>query len=120
MLAVVGTACRRVARDDAPHVVVTSVAPSTVTIRPGEIIELTILGKGFDSANNTVVIGPATITTVPSTEQGTVIRIVVPDRVTGTGGAPPALWVPGDYPVTVSNRTGTSRAMTLTIREPLS
>lgn len=118
LLATLGVACRRVARDDGSAVRVTSIAPDTVTMRPGDLIEIVIRGRGFDAADNTVTIGPATITTVPSAEQGTMIRVVVPDRVTGTGGAPPTLWVPGEYPITVSNRMGTSRPITITIKEP--
>ncbi len=100
-------------------VAVASVTPSTVTIRAGEPTELVIRGTGFDAADNAVTLGPVTLTAVPSTDQGTRISVVVPDRVVGRGGAPPLLWVGGAYPLTVTTPRGTSAPITVTVKEPI-
>jgi len=99
-------------------VAVASVTPSTVTIRAGEPTELVIRGTGFDATDNAVTLGPVTLTAVPSTDQGTRISVVVPDRVVGRGGAPPLLWVGGAYPLTVTTPRGTSAPITVTVQEP--
>jgi Quinohemoprotein amine dehydrogenase, alpha subunit domain III len=115
------TACRRAERAAASPdtgVVVTAVSPTTVTLRAGETNELVVSGTGFDAAENTVTFGPVTLTSVKSTNGGTRISLVVPDRMPSGGGAAPMLWMAGDYPLTVSNRRGTSAPMTVTVKEP--
>ncbi len=76
-----------------------------------------IVGVGFDALENTVRVGPVTVTSVRSSDAGTVIVLMVPERVPSSGGAPPMLWQPGTYALTVENRRGTSAAVSLTIRE---
>ena len=111
-------ACRRPPARHADAVTLTQVTPPTVTLRAGEVTEIVLRGSGFDETDNTVTLGPVTVTSVKSTDGGTQIRMLVPDRVTSGGGAPPMLWVAGDYPVTVTNHRGTSASVMLTVKEP--
>lgn len=97
---------------------VVSVAPDTVTIRAGEPTMVIIRGSGFDATGNTVRLGPVTVTSVKASEGGTIIAFMVPERVPATGGAAPMLWVPGTYALTVENRRGVSRAVSVTVKEP--
>ncbi len=114
------SSCRRSERSAAPTdagVVVTAVTPRSITIRAGEVTELIVRGTGFE-AENTVTFGPVTLTSVKSSDGGTRISLVVPDRMPSGGGAAPMLWMAGDYPLTVSNRHGTSAPFTVTVKEP--
>lgn len=115
------SACRRTERTAASTdagVVITAVSPRAITIRAGEVTELVVRGSGFDATENTVTLGPVTLTSVKSTDSGTRISLVVPDRMPSGGGAAPMLWMAGDYPLTVSNRRGTSAPFTVTVKEP--
>lgn len=117
-------ACRRT---DAPRasaqqlasvVVVTGTTPSSLTIRDGNPNELRIRGSGFGVDDNTVMLGPITLTSVKSAEQGTLLIIRVPDRVPSGGGAAPMPWTSGTYPLTVVTPRGTSAPITITVKEP--
>jgi hypothetical protein len=116
-----GSACRRAERAAASTdagVVITAVSPKAITVRAGEVTELVVRGSGFEATENTVTLGPVTLTSVKSTDRGTRIVLVVPDRMPSGGGAAPMLWMAGDYPLTVSNRRGTSAPFTVTVKEP--
>jgi len=97
---------------------VTSATPSTITIRDGNPNELRIRGSGFGEADNTVMIGPVTLTNVMSTESGTLLVVRVPDRVPSGGGAAPMPWTSGSYPLTVVTPRGTSAPITITVKDP--
>jgi hypothetical protein len=115
------SACRRSERPAASTdagVAITAVTPRSITIRTGEVNELIVRGTGFDATENTVTFGPVTLTSVKSSDGGTRIALVIPDRMPSGGGAAPLLWMAGDYPLTVSNRRGTSAAFTVTVKEP--
>lgn len=118
----VATACRRSERAAASTdtgVVITGVSPQTVTLRAGALTELVVRGTGFEASENTVTFGPVTLTSVKSTDGGTRISLTLPDRMPSGGGAAPMLWMAGDYPLTVSNRHGTSTPFSVTVKEPL-
>lgn len=66
--------------------------------------------------SNTVVIGALTLRGLRSDSGGTLLRFIVPDRVPSGGEAPPMLWLPGDYTVTVAHAAGKSRAVSLVVR----
>lgn len=116
-----GAACRRSERSAASTdtgVVVTAISPTSITVRVGEVTELVVRGTGFEATDNTIMFGPVTLTSVKSTDRGTRISLIVPDRMPSGGGAPPMLWLAGDYPLTVTNRRGTSAPFTVTVKEP--
>ncbi len=118
------SACRRPAapRPSAAQttfvITVTSATPSSITIREGNPNELRIRGSGFGDTDNTVMLGPITLTSVKSTENGTLLIIRVPDRVPSGGGAAPMSWTPGTYPLTVMTPRGRSEPVTITVKEP--
>jgi hypothetical protein len=92
---------------------ITALAPDSVQLVPNTISETVIRGSNF-AATNTVRIGPITLTAVPSTGNGTEIRVVVPARYSTTE-APPRPLPPGAYAVTVEARGQTSNAVTLKV-----
>jgi hypothetical protein len=117
-------ACRRT---DAPRtsaeqqtsvINVTSATPSSLTIRDGTPNELRIRGSGFGEADNTVMLGPITLTNVKSTENGTLLIVRVPDRVPSGGGAAPMAWTTGSYQLTIVTPRGRSEPITITVKEP--
>jgi hypothetical protein len=117
-------ACRRTdaprtsAEQRASVIRVISATPSSITIREGNPNELRIRGGGFGEDNNTVMLGPITLTNVKSTENGTLLVIRVPDRVPSGGGAAPMPWTTGTYPLTVLTPRGASTPITITVKEP--
>lgn len=98
----------------------TALAPDTVSLIPGNVTEVDLRGSGFDSnriaPQNTVRIGALVLRAVPSTANGTRIRVAIPDAVPSGGEAPPAPWSTGRYPVSVSTPGGTSDTILLSIR----
>ncbi len=97
----------------------TSLSPDSVRLIPGNVTEIELRGAGFDTsrthAGNTVRIGPLVLRSVPSTAGGTRIQIAIADAVPGSGEAPPAPWMSGRHPVSVTTRTGTSKTLQLII-----
>jgi hypothetical protein len=73
-------------------------------------LHVTIRGTGFMLGGNVVRFGPVTLPAVSSPD-GSGIMFYVPKVVPGGGEVPPAGLTPGDYPVTVTNSTGTSNAL---------
>jgi hypothetical protein len=93
--------------------------PDSVRLIRGNVTEFDIRGSGFDtsrtSPGNTVRIGEVVLTSVPSSANGTLIRVAVPDAVPSRGEAPPSPWMGGRYPVSVQTRAGTSDTLFLVI-----
>ena len=93
--------------------------PGSVRLIRGNVTEFDIRGSGFDtsrtSPGNTVRIGQVVLTSVPSSANGTLIRVAVPDAVPSGGEAPPSPWMGGRYPVSVQTRAGTSDTLFLVI-----
>lgn len=93
--------------------------PGSVRLIRGNVTEFDIRGSGFDtsrtSPGNTVRIGQVVLTSVPSRENGTLIRVALPDAVPSGGEAPPSPWMGGRYPVSVQTRAGTSDTLFLVI-----
>jgi hypothetical protein len=97
---------------------VTEVRPAPIVIHEGRPIEVMVHGTGFDPDSNVVRLGPVTVSPVPSTNGGTLLTLMLPDRVPSGGGAAPMLWTPGRYPLTVTTRRGTSAPVLVDIEEP--
>ncbi len=97
----------------------TAVVPDSVRLVRGNVTEVELRGFGFDTSrvapSNTIRIGALVLRAVPSRAQGTVIRVAIPSAVPGAGEAPPAPWMGGRYPVTVTTRAGTSDTLHLAI-----
>lgn len=97
----------------------TALAPDSVTLIRGNVTAVVLRGARFDtstsSPQNTVRIGALVLQGVPSSERGMRIRVVVPAMVAGVGEAPPAPWIGGRYPVTVTTPAGTTSPLMLKI-----
>jgi len=116
-------ACAAASKNSAPsRPRLRSVSPDSVQLFPGNVTEIDLRGSGFDTSRaaprNTVQIGSLVLRAVPSTASGTVIRVAVPAEVSSGGGAPPARWMGGRYPVVITTPTGTSDTLMLAIAAP--
>lgn len=92
------------------------ISPDSVNTSQGQIVEVTLSGSGFDAAENTVSVGPATITGVASKDDGHTLRFTVPLSVASGGGAPPMPLRGSRFQVTVTTSRGVSNAVTLAIQ----
>ena len=110
--------CRRPAQTGLDSVTVLHVSPEPIVVREGQPNTITIRGARFDATANTITVGPITLTTVSSSNSGTVITLTLPERVPSGGGAAPMLWSAGRYPLTVSNTRGISVPVMVTVQEP--
>jgi hypothetical protein len=108
------TACSR-RRSTAPPVL-RQLEPTTATISTGEPVIVTVRGCGFSATDNTVMVGPARLTDVPSFDRGTRLRFAVPQTASGSGEVAPMTMPLGPVQVTVSNSHGRSNALPLTLR----
>ncbi len=97
----------------------TALAPSEVQLSAASNAEIELRGRNFstrtDAPANTVRIGALELRAVPSSANGTVIRVTLPETVPSGGEAPPARWMSGRYAVTVTTTAGTSDTLLLTI-----
>lgn len=97
----------------------TSLTPGSVRVVSGNVTEVDLAGSGFDTnstaPDNTVRIGPLLLRAVPSSANGTRIRVAIPDAMPSSGEAPPMPWMGGSYAVTVTTRAGTSDTLMLAI-----
>lgn len=116
-LGFVATGCAPVLGAARPRLA--SIVPDSVRLLPGNVTEVDLRGSGFDTSlvapGNTVRIGLLVLRVVPSSARGTVIRVAIPSAIPSDGEAPPAPWMRGRYPVTVSTKAGTSDTLTLAI-----
>jgi hypothetical protein len=96
-----------------------SISPQAVQLFPGNVTEVDLRGAAFDQTagdpQNIVRVGPVLLRAVPSRSNGTLMRIAIPDFMPSSGEAPPAPWLSGQYPVTVTTPKGTSDTLMLTI-----
>ena len=96
-----------------------AVTPDSIELLAGNVTAIDLHGAGFDTSraapDNTVRIGALLLRAVPSDVHGTVIHVAIPATVAGTTEAPPARWLAGRYPVSVTTRLGTSDTLMLTI-----
>jgi len=118
------TACRPVhAPSLTPTVgapVIESLSPDTVVVRPGNVVEVVVRGRGFapgrEPGRNTVRVGPVVLAKVPASDDGTELRFVVPMTVPSGGEAPSTPLMPGTYGVRVVTAAGASNTKMLTVR----
>lgn len=98
--------------------VIDTVEPESVSVRPGDVVEVVLRGRGFapgrEPGRNDVHLGSQLIAHVPANDSGTEVRFVVPSMVT-SGEAPPRPIWPGAYKIVITTPTGTSNPVTLRI-----
>lgn len=95
-----------------------SLRPDSVFVAPGAVVEIVVQGHGFapgTPGRNTVRFGTAKLTNVPASDDGRVIRVVVPDRVPSGGEAAPLPLETGRYDIRVETPAGTSNAMVVRV-----
>ena len=95
-----------------------SLRPDSVFVAPGAVVEIVVQGHGFapgTPGRNTVRFGAARLTNVPASDDGRVIRVVVPDRVPSGGEAAPLPLETGRYDIRVETPAGTSNAMVVRV-----
>jgi hypothetical protein len=97
----------------------TAIAPSDVQLITGNVTEIALHGSQFDTnksaPQNVVRIGAVVLRAVHGNANGTEIRVALPDAVPSGGEAPPAPWMSGRYPVTVTTPGGTSDTLLLAV-----
>jgi hypothetical protein len=92
----------------------TSLTPTSA--EAGAIATVTLVGCGFDDANNTVLFGPAQVRGVRSTNGGTRIQFAAPTEVRTSPEVPPMQLEAGTYPVSVRTARGVSNVILFTLR----
>jgi len=95
-----------------------SLRPDSVFVAPGAVVEIVVQGHGFapgTPGRNTVRFGAARLTNVPASDDGRVIRVVVPDRVPSGGEAAPLPLETGRYDIRVETPAGTSNAVVVRV-----
>ena len=101
----------------APAPTLTALTPDTLHLRDGAPTTLIVRGNGFVADSNTVHVGPVTLYGIAGVGNGTILRLIVPDRVQSGVEAPPSLWVSGSYVVFVENSRGRSSTRSVFIQE---
>ena len=117
-LVFVSGACGLFHRSQATSPAIESLRPDSVFVAPGAVVEIVVQGHGFapgKPGRNTVRFGTAKITDVPASDDGRVIRVVVPDRVPSGGEAAPLPLEAGRYDIRVETSAGTSNAMVVRV-----
>jgi hypothetical protein len=114
---IAAAACASARRGDGlPHI--ERITPDTVTLADGTVSEIIVHGSGFAGGNpgrNTIRVGDLTITSVPASDDGHEIRVVLPTRAPAQGDVAPLPIDAGRYPLTVATTRGTSNAVILRI-----
>ena len=111
-------ACGLFHRSHTASPTIESLRPDSVFVAPGAIVEIVVQGRGFipgTPGRNTVRFGTAKITDVPASDDGRVIRVVVPDRIPSGGEAAPLPLETGRYDIRVETSAGTSNAMVVRV-----
>ena len=95
-----------------------SLRPDSVFVAPGAVVEIVVQGHGFapgTPGRNTVRFGTARLANIPASDDGRVIRVVVPDRVPSGGEAAPLPLETGRYDIRVETPAGTSNAVVVRV-----
>jgi hypothetical protein len=117
-LAFVAGACGLFHRSKQAEPAIESLRPDSVFVAPGAVVEIVVNGRGFvpgSPGRNTVRFGTVRLTNVPASDDGRVIRVVVPDRVPSGGDAAPLPLETGRYDIRVETSAGTSNAMAVRV-----
>ena len=118
-LAVLSGCARPQARADVAPLragpVITRLDPASGPAGVAYPIRITIEGRGFAPASNTVRFGPVELPGFPSTDGGTRIVFFAPKEAPSRSEVPPAPLLPGPYDVTVTTAEGTTRPAVFTL-----
>jgi hypothetical protein len=117
-LAFVAGGCGLLHHANAASPTIDSLRPDSVFVAPGAVVEVLVQGRGFapgTPGRNTVRFGTVRLTNVPASDDGRLIRVVVPDRVPSGGDAAPLPLEPGRYDIRVETSAGTSNAMVVRV-----
>lgn len=117
-LGLVAGACGLFHRTSSATPAIESLRPDSVFVAPGAVVEIVLQGRGFvpgTPGRNTVRFGTVKLTNVPASDDGRVIRVVVPDRVPSGGDAAPLPLETGRYDIRVETSAGTSNAMVVRV-----
>lgn len=117
-LALVAGACGMFHHSSDAAPTIDSLRPDSVLVGPGAVVEIVLQGRGFvpgTPGRNTVRFGTVTLTNVPASDDGRVIRVVVPDRVPSGGDAAPLPLETGRYDIRVETSAGTSNTMVVRV-----
>jgi len=117
-LAFLAGGCGLFHRTSATSPTIDSLRPDSVFVAPGAVVEIVVQGHGFapgTPGRNTVRFGAARLTNVPASDDGRVIRVVVPDRVPSGGEAAPLPLETGRYDIRVETPAGTSNAVVVRV-----
>jgi hypothetical protein len=117
-LAFLAGACSAFHRSNEATPTIDSLRPDSVFVAPGAVVEIVVQGRGFvpgTPGRNTVRFGTVRLTSVPASDDGRVIRVVVPDRVPSGGEAAPVPLETGRYDIRVETSAGTSNAMVVRV-----
>lgn len=96
--------------------VITALTPARADVSRGDVVDVIIAGRGFDSLN-TVHFGRVRLRQVPR-QSSTSLRFIVPrddEQVPDRGGAPVLPLPTGTYEVRVSTAHGTSNALSFAL-----
>ncbi len=117
-LAVVAGGCGLFHRAHAASPTIEALRPDSVFVGPGAVVEIVVQGRDFapgTPGRNTVRFGTVKLTNVPASDDGRVIRVVVPDRVPSGGEAAPLPLETGRYDIRIETSAGTSNAMVVRV-----
>ena len=117
-LALVADACGLFHRSNSAAPTIESLRPDSVVVAPGAVVEIVLQGRGFvpgKPGRNTVRFGTVRLTDVPASDDGRVIRLVVPDRIPSGGDAAPLPLETGRYDIRVETAAGTSNTMVVRV-----
>jgi hypothetical protein len=98
----------------APHI--DSISPNSGKIEPESVLEVALYGKGFAAEGNTVLFDAATAEKPVSENGGTILKFIVPTMIPAHGNVQPHRVEPGKFTVKVLTPSGTSNAVTFTVR----
>lgn len=95
-----------------------TIRPDSVVVASGAVVVVSLRGHGFapgTPGQNTVMFGAHAIRNVPANDEGTEIRLVIPESLPSGGEAPPVAIDAGPYVIRVRTSTGESNAATVRV-----
>ena len=106
------TSCATLRGHRAP--VLDGIAPDSVLVSPGSVVEVVLSGTGFQ-AQNTIHFAGTALRGVAASDDRRRITFAIPDAIEAGVGAPRAQLVAGSYPVRVETSAGTSNVLMLKV-----
>jgi hypothetical protein len=95
---------------------VDSIIPRSGQVDAESVLDLALYGRGFAATGNTVLFDAARVVGLASERGGTLLRFMAPTSIPAHGDAQTHRVGPGRYEVRVRTPSGTSNAVTFTVR----